>query len=66
MNNLFKKGKFTYGFDSSKEEYVNMLDKGIIDPMKVVRTALTNAVSIASLMVTTEALVYDKEDPNAN
>lgn len=52
------------GFDANSREYVDMLKAGIIDPLKVVRTALTNAASIAGLMLTTEALVtnLEKED----
>ena len=52
------------GYDANKGEYVDMLKAGIIDPVKVVRVALTNAASIAGLMLTTEALVtnLDKED----
>lgn len=52
------------GYDANKGEYVDMYKAGIIDPVKVVRTALSNAASIAGLMLTTEALVttYDKED----
>ena len=54
----------THGYDANKGEYVDMLKSGIIDPVKVVRTALTNAASISGLLLTTEALVttYDKED----
>ena len=54
----------TMGYDANKGEYVDMLKAGIIDPVKVVRVALTNAASIAGLMLTTEALVtnLDKED----
>ncbi len=52
------------GYDANKCEYVDMYKAGIIDPVKVVRTALSNAASIAGLMLTTEVLVttYDKED----
>lgn len=52
------------GFDANRGEYVDMMKSGIIDPVKVVRTALTNAASIAGLLLTTEALVttYDKDD----
>ena len=52
------------GYDANKGQYVDMLKAGIIDPVKVVRVALTNAASIAGLMLTTEALVtnLDKED----
>ncbi|MEZ6081666.1 MAG: chaperonin GroEL [Pirellulaceae bacterium] len=52
------------GYDANKGAYVDMLKSGIIDPVKVVRTALANAGSIAGLLLTTEALVtnFDKED----
>jgi chaperonin GroEL len=54
----------TFGFDAQKEEYVDMVAKGIIDPAKVVRTALQDASSVAGLLVTTEAMVAElpKED----
>jgi chaperonin GroEL len=52
------------GYDANKGEYVDMFKAGIIDPLKVVRSALSNAASIAGLMLTTEALVtnFDKDD----
>lgn len=50
------------GFDAQKLEYVNMIKAGIIDPTKVVRTALQDAASVAGLMITTEALVADKPE----
>ncbi|MCP3980051.1 MAG: chaperonin GroEL [bacterium] len=50
------------GFDAQTERYVNMADKGIIDPTKVVRSALQNAASISGLMLTTEALVSEVAD----
>jgi chaperonin GroEL len=55
----------TYGFDAQTEEYVDMVEKGIIDPAKVVRAALQDAASIAGLLVTTEAMVAEvpKEKP---
>ena len=49
------------GYDANKGEYVDMLKAGIIDPVKVVRVALTNAASIAGLLLTTEALVTNVE-----
>jgi chaperonin GroEL len=49
----------TFGFDAQNEEYVDMIDKGIVDPAKVVRTALQDAASIAGLLVTTEAMVAE-------
>jgi chaperonin GroEL len=49
----------TFGFDAQKEEYVDMVEAGIIDPAKVVRAALQDAASIAGLLVTTEAMVAE-------
>ena len=49
----------TFGFDAQNEEYVDMVAKGIIDPAKVVRTALQDAASVAGLLVTTEAMVAE-------
>ncbi len=51
------------GFDANKGEYVDMIKSGIIDPLKVVRTALTNAASVASLILTTEAIITDLPEP---
>jgi chaperonin GroEL len=55
----------TFGFDAQSEDYVDMVEKGIIDPAKVVRAALQDAASIAALLVTTEAMVAEvpKEKP---
>jgi chaperonin GroEL len=55
-----KNGKGAYGFNAQTEEYEDLIQAGIIDPTKVVRCALQNAASVASLMVTTEALVAEK------
>jgi chaperonin GroEL len=49
----------TWGFDAQTEDYVDMVEKGIIDPAKVVRAALQDAASIAGLLVTTEAMVAE-------
>jgi chaperonin GroEL len=49
----------TFGFDAQSEEYVDLVDKGIIDPAKVVRRALQDAASVAGLLVTTEAMVAE-------
>src|SRR5262245_8638800 len=49
----------TFGFDAQKEEYVDMVEKGIIDPAKVVRAALQDAASVAGLLITTEAMVAE-------
>ena len=47
----------TYGFNASTEQYEDLVKAGVIDPTKVTRTALQNAASIASLMLTTEAMI---------
>ena len=49
----------TYGFDAQTEQYVDMLNAGIVDPAKVVRVALQDAASIAGLMITTEVMVAE-------
>jgi len=60
---LLEKNEASWGFDAAKGEYCNMLERGIIDPTKVVRTALIDAAGVASLMITTEACIVDvKED----
>ena len=56
-------GKTGYGFDAYNETYVDMIDAGIVDPVKVTRTALENAASIASMVLTTESLVAEKKEP---
>ncbi len=55
----------TYGYDAQADEYGDMIEKGIIDPAKVVRTALQDAASIAGLMITTEAAVADRPKRDA-
>ncbi|GBC98790.1 60 kDa chaperonin [bacterium HR17] len=50
------------GFDALKEEFVDMVDRGIVDPVKVVRSALENAASIAAMLLTTEAVVAEKPE----
>ena len=56
-------GKSGYGFDAYNEKYCDMLECGIVDPAKVTRSALQNAASIASTVLTTEAVVSDKKEP---
>jgi len=66
VGKLLESTDTNFGFDAQKGEYVDMVAKGIIDPTKVVRSALVDAASIASLMTTTEAMVVElpkKEDP---
>jgi chaperonin GroEL len=55
----------TYGFDAQTEQYVDMLNAGIVDPAKVVRVALQDAASIAGLMITTEAMIADRPKADA-
>ncbi|KAJ3043235.1 chaperonin [Rhizophlyctis rosea] len=59
--------KFTYGYDAATGQYVDMIKVGIIDPLKVVRTALVDASGVASLLTTTEAMIVDapKKDAGA-
>jgi chaperonin GroEL len=57
-----KEGKGSFGFNAATEEYEDLMKAGIIDPTKVVRTALQNAASIAGLMLTTEAMVAEKPE----
>ena len=49
----------TFGFNAQAETYVDMIDAGIVDPAKVVRTALQDAASVAGLLITTEAMVAE-------
>ncbi|MGB6171797.1 MAG: chaperonin GroEL, partial [Xanthobacteraceae bacterium] len=59
VNKILENKSETYGFDAQTEEYVDMLDKGIVDPAKVVRAALQDAASISGLLVTTEAMIAE-------
>ena len=58
-----QEGESSYGFDAAASEYGDMLEAGIVDPTKVVRSALQNASSIAGLLLTTETLVTEIEEP---
>jgi chaperonin GroEL len=58
--NKVKEGKTSFGYNAASDTYGDMLEMGVIDPAKVVRTALQNAASVAGLMLTTEALVAEK------
>ena len=57
--------KVGYGFDAYAEKYCDMLEAGIVDPAKVTRSALQNAASIASTVLTTESVVFEKKEPKA-
>jgi len=59
VNKVLENKSETFGFDAQNEEYVDMLEKGIVDPAKVVRAALQDAASIAGLLVTTEAMIAE-------
>ncbi len=61
--NVMNSGKVGYGYDAAKDEYGEMFAKGIIDPTKVTRSALQNASSVASMVLTTESLVTDIPKP---
>ena len=63
ISKIRESGKIGYGFDAYKEEYCDMVSAGIVDPTKVTRSALQNAASIASTVLTTEAVVSDKKEP---
>lgn len=65
VDKVVNSGKAGYGFDAANEKYLDMVDAGIVDPTKVSRSALQNAASIASIVLTTEALVADKKEPAA-
>ncbi len=66
IDKILSSGKTNYGFDAYKEDYTDMIDAGIVDPTKVTRSALENAASVASMVLTTESLVSDiKEDAAA-
>lgn len=66
VNEIVNKNKKGYGFDFGKEEYVDMFKQGILDPAKVTRSALQNAASVAAMVLTTESLVTDIPDPQAD
>ena len=62
VGKLLEKGEASYGYDAQTGEFKDMIKAGIIDPTKVVRTALQDAASVASLLVTTEAMVAEKPE----
>ena len=60
-----KEKDFNYGYNAANNEYVDMLEAGIVDPAKVTRSALQNAASIAAMVLTTECIVVDMPEPKA-
>jgi chaperonin GroEL len=65
VGKLLEQKSMTYGWDAQGEKYADFIDAGIVDPTKVVRTALQNAASVASLLITTEAMVADRPKKDA-
>ena len=63
IDKIINAGKVGYGFDAYNETYVDMIPAGIVDPTKVTRSALQNAASVASMVLTTESLVADIKEP---
>ena len=66
LQNIRAAGKPRYGFDAYNETYVDMFEVGIVDPAKVTRSALENAASVSSMVLTTESVVADKPDPKGD
>jgi len=64
VDKIISSGKVGYGFDAYNETYVDMVASGIVDPTKVTRSALQNAASVASTILTTEAVIADKKEEN--
>ena len=60
VGKINEKDSYAYGYDAQEHQYLDLVSKGIIDPTKVVRTALQDAASIAGLLITTEAMVAEK------
>ncbi|MBE6871550.1 MAG: chaperonin GroEL [Ruminococcaceae bacterium] len=65
LENIKTCGKKNYGFDAYNEDYCDMIERGIVDPAKVTHSALENAASVASMVLTTESIVADKKEPEA-
>ncbi len=65
VENILREGKNNYGYDAFSDEYCDIVDRGIIDPTKVTRSALQNAASVAQMLLTTESLVCDVPEPPA-
>ncbi|MFT9149931.1 MAG: TCP-1/cpn60 chaperonin family protein, partial [Acetobacter sp.] len=64
-NKVLETEDYNFGFDAQAGEYKNLVEAGIIDPAKVVRTALQDAASVAGLLVTTEAMVAERPEKKA-
>ncbi len=66
VDKIVSSNKANYGFDAYNEVYTDMIEAGIVDPTKVTRSALQNAASVASMVLTTESIVAEKKDPAAD
>lgn len=66
LENVRKENKVGYGYNALNNEYCDMISSGIVDPTKVTRSALQNAASVASMVLTTESLITDKKEPENN
>ncbi len=64
IDKIISSGKVGYGYDAAKETYCEMIPSGIVDPVKVTRSALQNAASVAAMVLTTESLVADIKEEN--
>jgi chaperonin GroEL len=65
VGKILEKDQYSFGFDAQSGDYVDMLKKGIIDPTKVVRSAIQGASSVAALLITTEAMIAEVPKKNA-
>lgn len=65
VGKILDESSFSFGYDAQSGQYTDMIKAGIIDPTKVVRTALQDAASIASLLITTEAMIAEKPEPKS-
>src|SRR5439155_2127303 len=63
--NKIREGKGAFGYNAATDEFEDLVEAGVIDPTKVVRSALQNAASVAALLLTTEALIVDRPKPEA-
>ena len=63
VEKIKSKKAISFGYDAAKDEYTDMIERGIIDPTKVTRSALQNAASVAAMVLTTESLVTDIPAP---
>lgn len=66
LQNVLSANKIGYGYNAANNQYGDMISNGIVDPTKVTRSALQNAASVASMVLTTESLVADKKEPQNN